>query len=242
MRYYGYKNNSSKNYSFISNRYLIVFLFIFLFTIFLLIKNFNQFIYQSNYIYIDFSEKTSNNNKFRLVLEELKKNKCDCQIDSVRLETIQKYEENKVSTSCDLTSMMQRGFHQKVLSVSINNLTSFKDLDSFSETFSKYLPDWLIRVYHENKWASNEERCNLVCNVQKRHANVDFCPIDTLNMKNSSFFWKWLPIGDSFVDYFISIDFKNVVIERIVHEINAWMKQEKSFFVVRGKKIFEKYI
>ena len=51
-----------------------------------------------------------------------------------------------------------------------------------------------------------------------------------------------MPIGDSFVDYFISIDFKNVVIERIVHEINAWMKQEKSFFVVRGKKIFEKYI
>jgi hypothetical protein len=73
-------------------------------------------------------------------------------------------------------------------------------------------------------------------------SNVDFCDISQLPLiKNSSLLkykqemsylhsmmWRWLPIGDSFVDLFISRDTDSLIIKREVDSVQVWAQLIKN--------------
>ena len=55
-------------------------------------------------------------------------------------------------------------------------------------------------------------------------------------VKLNPFTWKWLPIGDPLIDYFISVDIKKVsIFKSILLDIDKWMNQNKDFFIIRGE-------
>ena len=144
-------------------------------------------------------------------------------------------------SSCNSISMIKRGFNQKVISVSINNLTDYEEVLKLSQNVPT---NWSLRVYYDDKVISSDLKCYLMCDNEKvKNKNIDFCPINSIlkrsNNINNTFLWKWLPFGDPFIDYFISIDIKRVsIFKNIFLEINKWMNENKDILIVRGTKCF----
>lgn len=93
--------------------------------------------------------------------------------------------------------------------------------------------------------------------------NIDFClveklPFDTVNTWNTSYMhgiyffpdnmtlinkiiriflgmtWRWLPLGDSFVDFFSSRDTDAWISTREVDSVQSWIKSNTIFHVMRG--------
>ena len=49
--------------------------------------------------------------------------------------------------------------------------------------------------------------------------------------------WRFLPIGDSFVDVFSSRDTDSHLLQREVDSVNVWLKSNTIGHIMRGKKI-----
>jgi hypothetical protein len=45
--------------------------------------------------------------------------------------------------------------------------------------------------------------------------------------------WRWLPVGDSFVDYFASRDLDSSLIQREKDSVDEWLGEKKLFHVMR---------
>lgn len=177
------------------------------------------------------------------IIDEFKLRKCKCENNLIKLEDPSALKTNAqfISySSCDLVRMIRRGFNQKVISVSMTNISEFRDVLKLSNNFR----DWSIRVYYDSQKFSTYEICDLMCDdeINKNNQNIDFCSINYIqenkeNIRNKTFVWKWLPIGDPFVDYFISVDMKkSAILENVLLEIKEWMSKEKEFLVIRGKQ------
>jgi hypothetical protein len=179
------------------------------------------------------------------VLKESKIEKCKCENNFVNIEVLSMLEANmkliSSYSSCNSISMIKRGFNQKVISVSINNLTDFEEVLKLSQNVPT---NWSLRVYYDDKVISSDLKCYLLCDSKKvKNKNINFCPINSIlkrsNNINNTFLWKWLPFGDPFIDYFISIDIKRVsIFKNIFLEINKWMNENKDILIVRGTKCF----
>lgn len=110
----------------------------------------------------------------------------------------------------------------------------------------KHYPDWIIRIHHDSSIDKS-----IICEVEcLKNADgslvdkVDFCfieelPYDTKSYWNASYMhgmsWRWLPIGDSFIDYFGSRDTDAWISQREIDSVNVWMKSDTIFHVMRGK-------
>lgn len=46
--------------------------------------------------------------------------------------------------------------------------------------------------------------------------------------------WRWLPIGDSFVDFMASRDTDTWLIQRELDSVNVWMNSSTVFHIMRG--------
>lgn len=46
--------------------------------------------------------------------------------------------------------------------------------------------------------------------------------------------WRWLPIGDTFVDYVASRDTDAWISTREIDSVNVWLKSNTIFHVMRG--------
>ena len=46
--------------------------------------------------------------------------------------------------------------------------------------------------------------------------------------------WRWLPIGDSFVDIFSSRDSDSYFLQREVDSVNVWLSSNKPGHIMRG--------
>ena len=64
-----------------------------------------------------------------------------------------------------------------------------------------------------------------------------------LNVWNASYMhammWRWLPIGDLFVDVFSSRDSDSEIIQREEHSVNAWLNSNKVAHIMRGRKLLK---
>ena len=50
-------------------------------------------------------------------------------------------------------------------------------------------------------------------------------------------FWRWFPIGESFVDTFISRDSDSCLTERETDAVNEWLNSSQVFHIMRGNEI-----
>ena len=146
--------------------------------------------------------------------------------------------------ACHPYSVLRRGLGQKIIAYSIaNNPFNATHLKSLIQLGKKYFPAWTIRIYH-NGTISKAIQCEFECLIDrtsgKLYDNIDFCNIneltyvamDATNLEPSA--WRWLPVGDLFVDYFLSRDFDSCPGEREYLAVNEWLQSNNLFHIIRG--------
>ena len=150
------------------------------------------------------------------------------------------YSSGKIT--CDLYNVLSRGLNQKVIGVSLygNNSLYYDSIETVSKLVRKYYPDWVIRVYYDSS-INETVICKLEC---LKENNIDFCNINEIPFGSPTHVWnaqhmhkmswRWLPIGDDFVDYFMSRDTDAWIIEREYDSVQVWLKSNKLFHIMRG--------
>lgn len=157
--------------------------------------------------------------------------------------TQNEFEESKIA--CDLEKVLQRGPNQKVISYSIfgSNSFYFRYLELISKTAQKLFPEWTIRFYHDSTFDQE-----LLCKIECKYSNVDFCNTDKLLYEKFSVnfmiptFWRWLPIGDTFVDVFLSRDSDFCLVERERDAVNEWLSLGTLFHVMRDHPLHDMFM
>lgn len=167
---------------------------------------------------------------------------------------IKKKELESYTFTCDLFSTFRRGLNQKVLSVSLfgKERLYYDYLNSIIESAKRLYPGWTIRVYHDES-IDKSIICEKQCFRDKNDSlfdNIDFCNInqipynDLTSTWNGDYMlpmtWRWLPLGDDFVDYFISRDTDSCLLDREVAAVNEWLESNNIFHIMRGKYLYIK--
>ena len=160
--------------------------------------------------------------------------------------------------SCDLYNWFRRGPHQRVISYALygNNRFYYKYVKSLIHRISEFYPGWIVRIHYDNT-IDHSFKCEIECmkkeNSEEYYDNVDFCNIDELPYNltatwNASYMhgmtWRWLPIGDSFIDFVNSRDTDAWIHQRELDSVNVWLNSNTLFHVMRGKLsfIFSEYV
>lgn len=152
--------------------------------------------------------------------------------------------------TCDMYNVLKRGPNVKVLSYSLygKNRFYYDFLPDLVRLIKKRYHDWFVRVYYDSS-IDKSIICQIECLREENilYDNVDFCnierlPYDTTKTWNASYMhgmtWRWLPIGDSFIDYFGSRDTDAWISEREIDSLNVWMKSSNIFHIMRGNFLF----
>jgi hypothetical protein len=153
---------------------------------------------------------------------------------------ISNYEFEQLNFTCDLYNVLRRGRTQNILGYSLYGKNDFyyKKLIHLTNEVLKFYPNWLMRVYYDNS-INKSVICQMECHSND---NVDFCNVEKINYKLKSehkfslekssilnltylhaMKWRWLPIGDSFVDIFMSRDTDSYILKREVDAVNQWL-------------------
>ena len=105
-----------------------------------------------------------------------------------------------------------------------------------------------------------EKKCELEClkdSGGNLYDNVDFCDVEqipripsnvsTLSVDHllnwnatyiHSSMWRYLAIGDSFVDAFMSRDLDMEIFDREIQAVNEWLDSDKAGHIMRGFSTF----
>ena len=153
-----------------------------------------------------------------------------------------------LSMMCDKYKLLRRGMAQKVISFSLYGTQRlyYEYLVKNIRAAKLLYPDWLIRIYHDSS-IDDSIICQLECLKHNNQLldNVDFCNVYNLPQSlikefNASYMlpmtWRWLPIGDDFVDLFVSRDTDSCIFDREVHAVKEWMASGTLFHIMRGKR------
>ena len=122
-----------------------------------------------------------------------------------------------------------------------------KDLKLLAKAVKKLYPGWLMRVYHD-RTVNTETKCQLEClkadDTDEYLGNVDLCDItaiphnDLSSSWNASFMhamnWRFLPVGDSFVEAFMSRDTDSMITQRERSSVNVWLGSSQPGHIMRG--------
>ena len=161
----------------------------------------------------------------------------------------------RTTFTCNLYASLRRGKSQKVLSYSLYGKRKFfyDKLKILTKQMKIFYPGWYMRIYHDNT-IDKSIICDLECQKDEDGGyldNVDFCDINNIELKvnysklvgdldlNGTYIhaaiWRWLPIGDSFVDVFSSRDTDSYLIQREIDSVNVWLKSDKTGHIMRGE-------
>ena len=157
--------------------------------------------------------------------------KCSCRGRPVY---IYEYNKDYETTTCDLYNVLRRGYGQKVVSYSLygTNELYYKELKNLTELVRKFYPTWIIRIYYDGTINSSLV-CEYECLKDSKTGEyvdiIDFCKINEIPFGNPhrtwnakfmhSMKWRFLPIGDPFVDMFMSRDLDSWIIDREVEAV-----------------------
>ena len=190
--------------------------------------------------------------------ERILNSKCSCRQEVVSITTSNKFyqidldldggfkiEKSLVENiTCDLYKVFRRGPLQKVIGLSLYGKKSSlysKELKTVIKQMAKYYPEWVARIYHDEA-IDNKIICELECLKESGQIlnNVDFCNISEIPNKLNghtihAMMWRWFPIGDPFVDIFMSRDTDSWITQREYDAVSAWLNTNKLFHVMRGK-------
>ena len=150
---------------------------------------------------------------------------------------------------CDMFNVLRRGLNLKVLSYSLygQNRFYYDNIFEIARLAKKHYPDWIVRIYYDES-IDKSIICEIECLKYKNNFNlfldnVDFCnveklPYDTSKLWNANYMhgmtWRWLPIGDSFVDYVGSRDTDAWISQRELDSVHVWMNSSNVFHIMRG--------
>lgn len=173
--------------------------------------------------YVIYLKNGNNTSSYKLALEELE----------------------HANMGCNPFHVLRRGKHQKVISYTIRSADkeSILHLKRLVRSAKIYYPDWVIRVYHDG-CLDRAIICELECLLdeqQRPYDNIDFCsvqlmPYEAMNVTHLPYaFWKWLPMGDLFVDTFLSRDVQACIGNREARVVNEWLDTKFLFHTIRGK-------
>ena len=168
-----------------------------------------------------------------------------------------------LTLTCDLYAFLRRGKNQKVIAYSLYGTNAFyyDKLRDIVKQMKKFYPGWTMRVFHD--YSINKTiKCQMECLRDESNLfydNVDFCNIETdirtrpkilsefLNETNiivsfsqhnlsyiHAMMWRFLPIGDNFVEVFSSRDTDSYLLQREVDSVNVWLDSNKIGHVMRG--------
>ena len=162
---------------------------------------------------------------------------------------INKLEFDKSIFTCDLYNVLRRGPKTKIISFALYGKSDFyyRFLKDLIKIINKLYPNWLIRVYYDSS-INKSIICELECfknELNEYYDLADLCDIEQLpidlsekNTWDASYMhgmtWRWLPLGDSFVDYFSSRDTDAWMSKREVDSVNVWLQSNTLFHVMRG--------
>jgi hypothetical protein len=155
--------------------------------------------------------------------------------------------------TCDLYNTFKRPHYKnkKIVGFSLYGKLEryYKDLKKIVKQIKQFYPDWIVRVYHDDS-INIQSKCEIECLTDENNnllKNTDFCDITNLPISNSFFenktwnakyihakIWRWLPLGDSFVDTFISRDSDSFIMQRELDSVNMWLNSNKSAHIMRG--------
>jgi hypothetical protein len=159
--------------------------------------------------------------------------------------------------TCSLFDSLRRGPNQKVIAYSLygNEKHFFEKLKQLASKISKEFPGWTMRVYYDDQTVDPSVICQIEC--AKREAsdqyldNADLCNINKIPYDLEStwsagymhgMMWRWLPIGDSFVDVISSRDADSRIIQREIDSTNAWLKSNTLFHIMRGRSDIRNFL
>lgn len=162
--------------------------------------------------------------------------------------TSKEFEESVLT--CHHYSEFKRGRNQKIIGYALygKGHLFYYNFVNLVKTVKRLLPDWSLRVYYDDT-IDLDIKCKIECleNQDSKDLidNVDFCNINKLPVRNSlnetwsgsfmhAMMWRWLPLGDSFVDVFSSRDLDSHLIQREVDAMNDWFLSNKSGHIMRG--------
>jgi hypothetical protein len=156
--------------------------------------------------------------------------------------------------TCNLYDSLRRGKSQKILSYSLYGKKRFfyDKLKVLTRQIKKLYPGWTMRVYYDDT-IDKSIICEIECQTDEDGSyidNADFCDINNIELKlnyskllssnlifNGSYIhaaiWRWLPIGDSFVDVFSSRDTDSYLLQREVDSVNVWLNSDKKGHIMR---------
>jgi hypothetical protein len=134
-----------------------------------------------------------------------------------------------------------------VISYSVygNNPNYYRSLKDIIKRAKFIYPEWIIRVYHDNS-LSQEKICKYTCLSDTSGVlidNIDFCDVSRIDSNletTTSFFhvhammWRFLPIGDSFVNRFMSRDTDSWITERERDSVAVWLNSKTILHAMRG--------
>ena len=160
------------------------------------------------------------------------------------------FKNQDINFTCDLYSLLKRGKNQKVIGLSLYGTDPlyYNLLKDITKSVKKMYPDWIVRVYYDETILKSTI-CDIEClkdEDNKLIDNTDFCDINNLPLSltdhdktwSASYLhkaiWRWLPIGDSFVDIFSSRDTDSLIHQREIDSVNVWLKSNKIGHIMRG--------
>jgi hypothetical protein len=159
-------------------------------------------------------------------------------------------EMQKSRFTCGMFDTLRRGKGLKIHAYSLFGKRKPFYYDKFinnSKNLDSIYPGWLMRVLHDDT-IDRSIICEVECAKDDQGNfldNVDFCDVTVMpeNGLNTSLVWsanymhpmkyRWLPIGDSFVDVTTSRDADGFLIEREAHAIKEWFNTGKYGHIMR---------
>lgn len=158
--------------------------------------------------------------------------------------------------TCDLYNVLKRGKNQRAISYSLygTNKNYYERLDLVLEQIRVKYKNYTARVYYD-KTVNETVRCYFEC---KYRDVVDFCNvnrfstslIDQLEVDEKTntvvvnddlsymhkMMWRFIPIGDSFLDVFMSRDTDSFIIDRELDSVKEWLASTNIAHIMRGRK------
>jgi hypothetical protein len=150
---------------------------------------------------------------------------------------------------CDLYNVLRRGPQQKVVGLSLygNDQFYYKELKYVIKLIAKYYPDWIARIHYDNT-VNASLLCEIEClkndKTNEFYDNIDFCSITEIptGLQEGKIWngnhvhamkWRWFPIGDPYVDIFMSRDTDSWITQREYDSVDVWLRANTLFHVMR---------
>ena len=161
---------------------------------------------------------------------------------------ISKKEYKKSIFTCDMYSSLRRGKRQKVIAYTLfgTNQFYYDKIRDVSKQIQKLYPDWKMRVYHDSS-INRSVVCDIECQTDDNGTlidNSDFCDLsDFKAVSNGKIvrpveyvlprMWRFLAVGDSFIDIMMSRDTDSYIFQRELDSVNVWLNSDKLFHIMR---------